>query len=228
MAERNDEAAREVIASGAVTWVAHGPPDPAEVERMTALDPGFCGYYDALGLLASGDATLRALHGLLGDYFAGAAEGKNYRSRPQLCLRLWLPGDPPAHLAVTPHWDRRACRLDVRSLSLEVVEDKVVGPYLVGRRIIQGLLLTPAGVQYRHDPPRPEPLARLLDITRQFLADPLATMARECESCCICQRRLTDPTSRARGIGPNCLGHAERLGCLLEDWRRRGGEEVTA
>ena len=46
---------------------------------------------------------------------------------------------------------------------------------------------------------------KVKQILLDFANDPMGTMARSRESCCICGKRLTDEKSRVRGIGPECL-----------------------
>jgi hypothetical protein len=42
---------------------------------------------------------------------------------------------------------------------------------------------------------------------REFAENPAKVLRRSTGSCSICDRRLTDPVSQARGVGPECMKH---------------------
>ena len=42
---------------------------------------------------------------------------------------------------------------------------------------------------------------------REFADNPAKVLRRSSDSCAICDRRLTDPVSQARGVGPECMKH---------------------
>ena len=48
-------------------------------------------------------------------------------------------------------------------------------------------------------------------IAEEFIEDPRSVMARCSRQCCVCGRKLTEPESISRGIGPECV---HRLGDL--------------
>jgi hypothetical protein len=59
-------------------------------------------------------------------------------------------------------------------------------------------------------------LATLAQLLRDWQADPASVLARSVDHCCVCGRVLTDPPSRGRGVGPECVRHfPERLAVLM-------------
>jgi hypothetical protein len=61
---------------------------------------------------------------------------------------------------------------------------------------------------------------QVVNLAGEFLADPEAAFARSADHCCVCGKTLTEPLSRSRGIGPECMRHVTYLRWLYTG--RRG------
>ncbi len=167
--------------------------------------------------------ALSPLHDLAGDYFEQAwaeklAKGRPTR-RPNLSIRLKLPGEPPARLLILPGWSKARQEILPRNLVLELTvgriparrRDEPVGAASVFIQTVEMRLGLDAqvcrkrrwSVKYGD-----EALARLLAGVDQFVADPMQAFANSSDHCCLCGRWLREEESRVRGIGPECHRYA--------------------
>ena len=193
------------------------------------------------GDLDAGFSDLVRFWSVVTPVFREATAGVTHTRRPAFSVRLPVVGDPPAILAVAPGWN---------PVQKVVCPDLLVFDFTVER--IPGNAATELTFSFNGATPRPgqwsrrwvdESVARVLDTVRAFLADPAQVFAQASDHCCICGRSLTDPVSRGRGIGPECLGRAngfreaverffsaqgvspEREQALLRDMRARAASE---
>jgi hypothetical protein len=148
-------------------------------------------------------------------YFAEAMRGKVYARRPNVSLRLPALGEPAARLIVYPcglvtgkggggkEWT--PCLGAARAEFLVCRRDKPKSE--VG--LVWSLGVVKLGGYY----PRygPENIGRMAQVCRDFLTAPAVVFARSATACCVCGKTLTDGVSRARGIGPECLGRCSWL-----------------
>jgi hypothetical protein len=148
-------------------------------------------------------------------YFAEALRGNVYSRRPNVSLRLPAMGEPAARLVVYPcgvvakkgQTDREwvPCLGAARAEFVVCRHDRPKWELC----LTWGLGRVKLGRYYpRHGP---ENIARVLQVCRDFLAAPAVVFARSANRCCICGRALTDGVSRARGIGPECMGRCSWL-----------------
>ncbi len=172
----------------------------------------------ANAVLESGRDALSVFRATLEGLFAGMAaeRGGAFDRKPNISLRLIADGLPLLKLIVLPHWSPRPKRLDPRWLVCELVveEDRTAPSGEVGkhRRRLLTLELRPdrAFVNLIHLTAE-EDTRRVVATIRSFTEDSRAVLARSCDHCCICGRKLTDELSRGRGIGPECIKVAPLL-----------------
>jgi len=74
------------------------------------------------------------------------------------------------------------------------------------RPVELGVILTPDGarINRRSLMHGDEGQERIDEVVADFLADPMASLSRSNDRCCLCRRKLTDGTSVLRGYGPEC------------------------
>jgi Family of unknown function (DUF6011) len=152
--------------------------------------------------------------------FAVMAEGRAFKRRPNISLRLIADGGPPAKLVTVPLWSRFKKEVNCQALRCELLKEQDVqtpgGPAKnrdqcaafsvpVGGKTRANLICLRTGV---------EDYARVLSTIRNFLDDRRGVLARSHDHCCICGRALTDGMSMARGIGPECIKWVGRVAFL--------------
>jgi hypothetical protein len=141
----------------------------------------------------------------LSAFFAAQAGGETFARRPILGLTLVVPGEPEAILEIRPEWSRWFRRLDTQTLVVDLLVNRLGHEELFRRtthRPVEfGLTLTPGGARIGQRSMRygDEGQERLTQVVADFLADPMASLGRSNERCCLCRRKLTDGTSVLRG-----------------------------
>lgn len=162
-------------------------------------------------------SALGCLHRLASGFFAAEWQAKDktkdYHRRPNLSIRLALPGEPPARLSILPGWSKYTRQVDPTRLTLELTVARIPAkkadgtPTKLQTAELRLQLDNESGnarkkwwfIKYLD-----ENLARLLNGAADFVADPLATFAKASSNCGLCGRGLVDEVSRSRGIGPEC------------------------
>ena len=139
-----------------------------------------------------------------------------FERRPNISLRLIADGDTPSKVIVLPgfHKGHNSSTLLVQNHAIELLEQNTVkakkdGVLVEGKQFQRRLTVK----NHEDGPPdvgRIYPSAlrdahKVVGTIRDFLADRRAVLARNCDQCCICGRKLTDELSRSRGIGPECV-----------------------
>jgi hypothetical protein len=71
-------------------------------------------------------------------------------------------------------------------------------------------------------------LAALVQLLHDWDGDPVSVLARSVDHCSICGKALTDPASRGRGIGPECLGKLPRRDALIWAFHREARHDAVA
>jgi hypothetical protein len=176
----------------------------------TTPPPG-CRCYQVDDELHRQSGLLQEFRAVMERLFRARTDGKEYRRRPNLSLRLIADGEPLAKLIIMPAWRTKPeRRLDPGSVTLELWTEEVVLGF-TGRPLFElrqqfVCHVTAGRVHCTHRArSTPADLEQVLATARSFLADGKAVLARSRDHCCICDRELTDEVSRARGIGPECL-----------------------
>jgi hypothetical protein len=142
-----------------------------------------------------------------------------YMIRPPLGLRLEAQGDGrPMTVALRPGWrpakkyyawaDKQDEPGVVRTDKVEVEvlgeEEEKRKPLLLHLDLYDGK--EPSLRRLCNDQAQRAAAVRALECkARDLLADPLSLFSEQKETCCCCGKRLTDPVSRIRGIGPECI-----------------------
>jgi hypothetical protein len=151
------------------------------------------------------------LYRLLADLFRAQAAGQKFQRRPTLGLNLPAPGDPPLWLSIRPRWDRWHKAVDTGIVEMEVIAERDLADRPAREVTIQ-LSADKAHISSWAINTAEAQLPRALAVLDNFLADPDQVFAKSAESCCVCHKTLTDPVSRSRGVGPECL--------RVRDWLR--------
>jgi hypothetical protein len=143
--------------------------------------------------------------------------------RPPIGLRLIAEGEPKAKVVIVPsiRRDRTGLFLRCDSHLIELLHETTVdspkGPAKHFQRRLSILnergWTNICGSIYRTVVSDTE---RLSATVEDFLSDRRRVLAREHDNCCICGRGLTDPLSRSRGIGPECITRCDCLFCLTD------------
>jgi hypothetical protein len=139
---------------------------------------------------------------ILSEVFGNQAEGKSFARRPNLTITLTAPGEPPARVVLRPAWDALDKTLDTSRLEMEVLGERKGKR---GREVALGLGSWPPKLRGWGIGTGENYLARAAALVCDFLADPAKVLARSADNCCVCGRALTDPVSRGRGVGPECV-----------------------
>jgi len=158
-------------------------------------------------VLAENADVLAEFEKVTREFCIGQAENRTFARRPQLGFKLVCEGDPPARIAVRPNWSRHRKQVLFDHINVELMIERKLnaeGATTVDRGF---------GLAFNRGIPQgtlwagycPDGAERMVGTIRGFLADPAAVFARSADNCCICGRRLTDDTSRTRGIGPECI-----------------------
>jgi hypothetical protein len=116
--------------------------------------------------------------------------------------------NPPARLIVRPGWDDRDKAIGFSEIecSLSVAHDTGRGEPKDRVELVLTLDADrPAHLSRFHDRHAVADLDRSLEAAFTFLHDPAELFRRVRSHCGICGRKLTDETSRARGVGPECI-----------------------
>jgi Family of unknown function (DUF6011) len=154
----------------------------------------------------------------LSAFFAVEAGDKALARLPRLGLTLVVPGEPEAILEIRPDWCRWFKKLDTETLAVDLLVNRTVREDLFQRALHRPaeleITLTPDGARINrrsliHGDEGQERIAEVVD---DFLADPMASLSRSNDHCCLCRRKLTDGTSVLRGYGPEC---SKKIGTLL-------------
>jgi Family of unknown function (DUF6011) len=154
----------------------------------------------------------------LSAFFAVEAGDKTLARRPRLGLTLVVPGEPEAILEIRPAWCRWFKKLDTETLAVDLLVNRTVREDLFQRTshrpVELGFKLTPDGarINRRSLIHGDEGQERIAEVVADFLADPMASLSRSNDRCCLCRRKLTDGTSVLRGYGPEC---SKKIGTLL-------------
>jgi hypothetical protein len=169
--------------------------------------------------LLDGQAELfEQLRGMVSAFFGTLVDDQPRTRRPIACLRIPSDGTAPGRLIVRPAWSKWSKTVNTAALEVElVVEDmKVNGQVMPVREIV--LSIRPGAVSCRRafmDRVQ-KAVERVTATARDFINDPMGTLAKASDHCCICGHALTDEGSRSRGIGPECLRGAECFRRYLE------------
>ncbi|MCA9019265.1 MAG: hypothetical protein KDA74_03935, partial [Planctomycetaceae bacterium] len=116
-----------------------------------------------------------------------------FKRRPRMAARL-PHGDYV--FSVRPSWDRRS--LDCEIVTVEAIfQQDIRAMVLTLDR--KGPHISMLSCRYVDDA-----IINFLELARFFPLMPWTCFARSTDRCCICGRVLTDPVSRARGVGPEC------------------------
>jgi hypothetical protein len=164
-------------------------------------------------------ALLARFQNKLSAFFAAQAGDDKFARRPILGLTLVVPGEPEAILEIRPEWSRRFKRLDTSTLVVDLLVNRLGHEELFQRtkyRPVEfGLTLSSydARISRRSLRYGDDGQERLTQVVADFLADPMASLSRSNERCCLCRRKLTDGTSVLRGYGPEC---SKKIGALLD------------
>lgn len=151
-------------------------------------------------------------------YFHARSDGKVYRRDPALKITIVAPaaeGAPAAKVMIYPGVSRRDIE-DTRQVTVEAGWIRLTLCHLVPhegkveyRERITLVLDSNGEVRTGRYFPRTSDVdaERTCTTAARFLEDPPAAVAASGTHCSFCGRALTDPDSRARGIGPECFGH---------------------
>jgi hypothetical protein len=129
-----------------------------------------------------------------------------FARKPSINLTLIMAGEPPAKLIVLPAWDGYQKQLDCSKVRCEMLAEWDYGGgcrQWEQRATIRLDGGRPAVLLY--GPTIRDDLGRIAATIGDYLDDRRAVLARSCDRCCICDKYLTDPQSRGRGIGPECI-----------------------
>lgn len=200
------------------------PPPPQTVnaktitpeERAAIIERGDRAKAEIEATLHTSAIDLDNLRRVASAFFAEATDGKVYKRRPGVSIRLPVDGDPPATLIIAPGWDSRKKVVNTASVRLEL---KVI------RMADQEIPTVELAVvlEDRREPNLmcwslkwPEGAKRLTHTVAAFLVEPTATFAKASDHCCMCGHPLTDEISRARGIGPECHAYVTSIRRAIE------------
>lgn len=153
-----------------------------------------------------GDPVLIEFRDACVTFFLDASEGKVYQRRPPLALRL--PHDDFV-IVVKPTTTHRHgdVTVDDRGIGIEVLRrcaDAVGNKFPVKvLRVMVEDTAHPKMWRLRGEGIRAA--EALIEMARDFLDDPRRVIERNKDNCCCCGKSLRDETSRARGVGPECL-----------------------
>jgi len=98
---------------------------------------------------------------------------------------------------VKPYWQRPT--LYCKRLTVEAIRPDI-GKALGFTLEENAVKITRWSVRHRDDA-----ITNFLELARFFPIMPWTCFAKSSDFCCVCGRPMTDPLSRARGIGPECL-----------------------
>ncbi|MEK6259016.1 MAG: DUF6011 domain-containing protein [Planctomycetota bacterium] len=137
-------------------------------------------------------------------FFGSASEGKTYARRPSLALRL--PHDDFVMVVKpTTRHEGGIVTVDQRGIVIECLrrfDDRKSAKWLT--------VLVTSDVRklcwMRNETLSIEAATALVEMAGFFAIDPFFVMEKNKDNCCCCGKGLTDEVSRARGIGPECLG----------------------
>jgi len=135
------------------------------------------------------------------EFFLRATDGKTYNRRPPIALRLPC-GDLTFVVKPTTTHRSNVVTVDDRGVIIECIHNnkkKGVVLLIEGRaRYLRS---------WKDQDRNISELSALVELAEQFRLDPFAVMKQNPNHCCCCGKALTDAVSRARGIGPECLGN---------------------
>ncbi|AMV40202.1 DUF6011 domain-containing protein [Planctomyces sp. SH-PL62] len=145
-------------------------------------------------------------------YFEGALEGKGpFRRRPNTSLRLICDTPVPTKLVAYPCGTVRHGEFvpQVEKLHCELLQERTkVVDGIQARKFTRRLTFTlkpecdSLGTIY---PSAIEDARTALGVMADFISDARAVFARSHDYCCCCGKGLRDESSRARGVGPECV-----------------------
>lgn len=111
----------------------------------------------------------------------------------------------------------------VAELRLKCFEDPGASGFLIKARIESDGRMRVN--KWLRDMAKTEPaIEQLKAMLGQLTADPATLFTQSRDRCCMCGRKLTDPLSRGRGVGPECV---KSLDWLL-GWAHRKNAEMVA
>jgi hypothetical protein len=139
-------------------------------------------------------------------FFLEASRGKVYHRRPPLALRL-----PHDDFVIVVKPTTTHCHDDVmvddRGIVIEVLRrcpDAVGNKFPVKMlRVMVEETARPKMWRLRGEGIRAA--KALIEMAKDFLNAPRSVIERNKDNCCCCGKSLRDETSRARGVGPECL-----------------------
>jgi hypothetical protein len=171
-------------------------------------------------VIAQNMPVLSRLRDAAAGYFRQRSHSRVYRRNPAFKITIRTPevdDEPSARMVIYPdastsgRRSTRQVRVEPDRIYLLLVH--VLCRTISGRECLQErlrIVLLPDGTT------RLERFSRrtghvdaeqLCSIAARFLEDPSAAVAASGTRCAFCQKLLTVPESRARGIGPECFGH---------------------
>jgi hypothetical protein len=194
------------------------PPRPARYQRDPEAEERVRLRTDEI--LSENTPMLVALRRAASGYFRARTAGKTYKRDPAIKITISVPaevGEPEAKLVIHPgiysQGGRDNRRVTVRAdwiglVLIHLIPDRDSGRFKQVERIGVGLFsdgTVRLGRRYLRT--SDVDAERLCSTAGRFLENPAAAVAASGTHCAFCGRALTDPQSRARGIGPECFGH---------------------
>jgi hypothetical protein len=180
---------------------------------LDGLAATFRGMADARGLLKDTRLTpIQLLDPDAGDSNSHRTSGGPFDRRPVLGLTLRVVD---GKVVLRPGWDAPKKWIDTRDLEADVwLPNPETGQPRRAWSFVwaNGRIRRQRFVSSQVD----AALTTLVQLLHDWRQNPGAVLARSTDHCCICGRVLTDPISRAHGIGPECVRHLPpQLGVLM-------------
>lgn len=128
-----------------------------------------------------------------------------FTRKPSIALRLH-GSDPAYRLCVSPYFNHYSKQVVPHRLNLELIHEVPVGELFKATKRLTIELIDgqPSSRRWFRDSCIDD-AQRVTEIVNAFVRDP-ADVLRNCLGrCAICGRKLSDGTSRARGVGPECV-----------------------
>ena len=144
--------------------------------------------------------------------FEARAQSYTGTRKPPINLRL-LSHDGNYRVCISPSWDSRFYQIGSK-IRIEVMRQELLDTGLYHFRKAMTVMVSEStlklcSVYSKHLVNATDAMA---SVFTEFIKDPESVLARDSNHCACCGRALTDGTSRARGVGPECVTHLWMFG----------------
>jgi hypothetical protein len=167
-------------------------------------------------ILAEHNSSLITLRRAASRYFRSRTAGKAYKRDPAIKIMI-RAADSPHMLVIRPAVKKGWARFNERLVTIDPDRIELV----LSRQYMSlrgGIVLDPKlSIEVRPDDTvsigrrclqtSDGDMQIACDTVARFIENPQAALAASGNYCAFCRKHLTDPQSRARGIGPECFGN---------------------